>query len=103
MIAVPVGSMAAKLRYRNVSLLSKFPCQDVPKTVRSERNYMIHILFLLSQFVSMRFFPCNSLHSREIRAPRGALYGVAPIRVSSTNCSVATSIARPLRPRGAWI
>ena len=30
-------------------------------------------------------------------------HGAAPARVASTNRSVAASIARPLRPRGAWI
>ena len=33
----------------------------------------------------------------------GGAHGADPMRVSSTKLSVAASIARPLRPRGAWM
>lgn len=39
---------------------------------------------------------------RDIDELRGCGHGVPPMRVSSTNCSVAASMARPRRPRGGW-
>src|SRR5271154_731210 len=41
--------------------------------------------------------------SRDVDGLRGCGHGAVPMRVSSTNCSVAASIARPRRPRGEWI
>ena len=52
----------------------------------------------IDQFYRIRhhlnFFP-------SARPARHRNYALVPMRVSSTNCSVAASIARPRRPRGA--
>src|SRR5277367_5804362 len=40
---------------------------------------------------------------RDVDGLWGCGHGALPMRVSSTNCSVAASIARPRRPRGGWI
>jgi hypothetical protein len=47
MIAMALGSIAANVSDRKSACCQKFPCQGVPKTVRSERNYMISYITLV--------------------------------------------------------
>jgi hypothetical protein len=90
---MPVGSMAAKVRDRLVTPLSKFPLPRRPKNVGSDRNYMIHILFLLQQPVSMRFFPeIPCITGKFVRA-------VAHSTASSSACFFSRRSRRRCRDR----